>query len=183
MASAIDDCPVRVLVSLKRGWRSPLETYTLCLAWYRASTSREENANRQIISDSTRPRSPEVASGELAARPSFIPQEHGGALLGGGIPGHRGGNQHTVKRMAVGVRERLLKQLEGVVGDIEKVLAQARLQDGKQPQCKACGAFIPGTSRLNLKDLLMLLRELKGALPTQIEAEGRFQIGALVAGV
>ena len=32
MASAIDDWPVGVLVSLKRGWRSPLEAYTLCLA-------------------------------------------------------------------------------------------------------------------------------------------------------
>ena len=32
MATAIDDCPVRVLVSLKRGWRSPLEAYTLRLA-------------------------------------------------------------------------------------------------------------------------------------------------------
>ncbi len=48
MASAIDDSPVQVLVSLKRGWHSPLEAYTLCLAWYRASTSREENANGQI---------------------------------------------------------------------------------------------------------------------------------------
>ncbi len=48
MASAIDDCPVWVLVSLKRVWHSPLEAYTLCLAWYRASTSREENANGQL---------------------------------------------------------------------------------------------------------------------------------------
>ncbi len=29
MASAIDDCPVRVLVSLKRGWRSPPLTQDL----------------------------------------------------------------------------------------------------------------------------------------------------------
>ena len=28
MASAIDDCPVRVLASLKRGWHSPLEACT-----------------------------------------------------------------------------------------------------------------------------------------------------------
>ncbi len=28
MASAIDDCPVRVLVSLKRDWRSPLKDDT-----------------------------------------------------------------------------------------------------------------------------------------------------------
>ncbi len=48
MASAIDDCPVWVLVNLKQGWRSPLEAYTLCLAWYRVSTSREENANGQL---------------------------------------------------------------------------------------------------------------------------------------
>ena len=48
MASAIDDWPVRVLVSLKRGWRSPLEAYTLCLAWYRVSTSRQENAHGHI---------------------------------------------------------------------------------------------------------------------------------------
>ncbi len=33
MASAIDDWPVGVPVSLKRGWRSPLEAYTLCLGW------------------------------------------------------------------------------------------------------------------------------------------------------
>ena len=55
MASAIDDCPVRVLVSLKRGWHSPLEAYTLCLAWYRASTSREENARACYLTCSTVP--------------------------------------------------------------------------------------------------------------------------------
>ena len=48
MASAIDDSPVRALVSLKRRWRSPLEAYSLCLAWYRASTSRQEDGNGQI---------------------------------------------------------------------------------------------------------------------------------------
>ena len=121
------------------------------------------------------------ASGELPVGPSLVAQKHGGAIKTGGNPGHRGGNQHTVKRMAVEVRERLLVQLEGVVGDIESVLELARLQDGKQPQCKACGSFIPGTSRLNLRDLLMLLRELKGALPTQIEHEGAFEIGVVLA--
>ena len=121
------------------------------------------------------------ASGELPVGPSLVAQKHGGAIKTGGNPGHRGGNQHTVKRMAVEVRERLLVQLEGVVGDIESVLELARLQDGKQPQCKACGSFIPGTSRLNLRDLLMLLRELKGVLPTQIEAEGAFPIGVVLA--
>ena len=80
------------------------------------------------------------------------------------------------------VRERLLRQLEGVVGDIEKVLALSRKQEGQPAKCKACGSFIPGTSRLNLKDLLMLLRELKGALPTQIEQEGRYEIGVTVVG-
>ena len=81
----------------------------------------------------------------------------------------------------VEVRGKLLAQLEGVVADIETVLSAARSGDGKTPKCKACGSFIPGVSKLNLRDTLMALRELKSVLPAQIEVEGAFEMGVVLA--
>ena len=60
-----------------------------------------------------------------------------------------------MRKQADDVRWKLLTQLEGVAGDLEKLLEEARTNDGKQPKCPQCGGFIPGVSRLNLKDTLM----------------------------
>ena len=62
---------------------------------------------------------------EVAARPSLIPQPGGrGALLSRGVPGHRGGNQHTVKQQAQAVRGQLNGQLEGAARDLSAILEQ-----------------------------------------------------------
>ncbi len=80
MASAIDDCPVWVLVSLKLGWRSPLEAYTLCLAWYRVSTSRQENANGQIYRPGRARQGAETFVGPTLAQISMLIGEHDAAI-------------------------------------------------------------------------------------------------------
>ena len=125
---------------------------------------------------------PARAGGELAVRPSLMPQPNGGALLSGGIPGHPGRNQHTTRKQADDVRGKLLTQLEGVAEDLEKLLEEARANDGKQPKCPQCGGFIPGVSKLTLKDTLMALRELRAVLPAQLEHEGGLPISVTVVG-
>ena len=45
---------------------------------------------------------PATTSGDLAVRPSLLAEEHGGALLRGGIPGHPRSNQHTEARTGWG---------------------------------------------------------------------------------
>ena len=73
------------------------------------------------------------------------------------------------------VRSHLLSQLAGVAVDLEKLLEVARGGDGKQPRCKGCGSFIPGISNLKLGDIMVVIRELKTLLPTQLEHEGTIQ--------
>ena len=53
VASAIDDCPIRVLVSLKRDWRSPLGDDTLSVSQQQVPPAWKENAIWTGISDST----------------------------------------------------------------------------------------------------------------------------------
>ena len=101
--------------------------------------------------------------------------------MSGGVPGHRGGNQHTARQRAEAVRERLIGQLEGVAVDLERMLEAARESEGGPPRCKACGSFIPGVSKLNLRDVLAVIRELRAILPAQHEHEGLAPIQVIVA--
>ena len=43
-------------------------------------------------------------SGVVAVGLSSIPQKHGGALLAGGVPGHKGANQYTDRQRAQELR-------------------------------------------------------------------------------
>jgi len=115
---------------------------------------------------------PARASGEVAGGPSLIPQTHGGALLGGGVPGHRGANQHTDRQKVAEVRGQLIAQLEGAAKDLSAFLETARESDGDRLRCKNCGSFIPGISKLKLGDILAVIRELRAVLPAQLEHEG-----------
>ena len=92
--------------------------------------------------------------------------------MSGGVPGHRGGNQHTARQRAEAVRGQLIGQLEGVVADLERILEAARESEGGPPRCKACRSFIPGVSKLKLGDILAVIRELRAILPAQYEHEG-----------
>ncbi len=113
---------------------------------------------------------------------SSIPQKHGGALLAGGVPGHKGANQHTLRQRAQEVRGQLVAELEGAAKDLSELLETARESDGDRLRCKACGSFIPGVSKLKLRDVLAVIRELRSLLPTTIEHEGAFPIGVTVVG-
>ena len=107
-----------------------------------------------------------------------------------GNPGHKGANQHT-KARAVEVRAGLLMQLEGATGDLKKLLEAAReygddvdVDDKGRARCKACGAFIPGVTRLKLSDILSVIGALQRLLPAQVEHEGMPPIQVnVVAGV
>ena len=112
------------------------------------------------------------AGGELATGPSLIAQKHGGALLAGGKPGRPGTNHHMVRRRAQEVRGQLIGQLEGAAKDLAAILETARESDGDRLRYKACGSFIPGVSKLNLSDILAVIRELQAILPAQHEHEG-----------
>ena len=125
---------------------------------------------------------PARAGGVAAVWPSLVPQRHGGALLSGGKPGNPGHNQHTARQRAQEVRGELIVQLEGAARDLSAILETARESDGDRLRCKGCGAFIPGMSKLNLRDILAVIRELRSLLPTTIEHEGDFQIGVTVVG-
>ena len=115
---------------------------------------------------------------------SLIPQAHGGALLSGGKPGNPGHNQHTVRERAQAVRDQLVVQLEGAARDLSAILETARESDGDRLRCKACGSFIPGASKLKLRDTLAVVRELRAVLPAQQEHEGLAPIQVnVVAGV
>ncbi len=123
-------------------------------------------------------------SGVVAGGLSSIPQKHGGALLPGGKPGHKGANQYTGRQRAQDVRGRLIVELEGVAGDLSALLETARESDGDRLRCKACGSFIPGVSKLELSDILAVIRELRAVLPTQMEHEGLPSVTVqVVAGV
>ncbi len=92
--------------------------------------------------------------------------------MSGGVPGHRGGNQHTARQRAEAVRGQLIGQLEGVAADLERILEAARESEGGPPRCTACGSFIPGVSKLKLSVVLAVIRELRAILPAQLEHEG-----------
>ena len=92
--------------------------------------------------------------------------------MSGGVPGHRGGNQHTARQRAQEVRGQLIGQLEGVADDLKRMLEAARESEGGPPRCTACGSFIPGVSKLKLGDILAVIRELRAVLPAQQEHEG-----------
>ncbi len=116
--------------------------------------------------------SPAPGSGAVAVGLSSIPQEHGGALLAGGVPGHKGANQHTVRERVQELRGQVIGQLEGAAKDLTAILERARESDGDRLRCKACGSFIPGVSKLKLGDILAVIRELRAILPAQHEHEG-----------
>ena len=101
--------------------------------------------------------------------------------MSGGVPGHRGGNQHTARQRAEAVRGELIGQLEGVAADLERILEAARESEGGPPRCTACGSFIPDVSRLKLGDILAVIRELRAVLPAQLEHEGLPPIQVIVA--
>ncbi len=74
--------------------------------------------------------------------------------MSGGVPGHRGGNQHTARQRGQEVRGQLIGQLEGVADDLKRMLEAARESEGGPRRCTACGSFIPGVSKLKLGDIL-----------------------------
>ena len=102
--------------------------------------------------------------------------------MSGGVPGHKGGNQHTARKRAQEVRGQLIGQLEGVVDDLKRMLEAARESEGGPPRCTACGSFIPGVSKLKLGDILAVIRELRTVLPAQLEHEGLRPIQVNVVG-
>ena len=66
----------------------------------------------------------------------------------------------------------MIGQLEGAAKDLTAILETARESDGDRLRCKACGSFIPGVSKLKLRDILAVIRELRAVLPAQHEHEG-----------
>ncbi len=92
--------------------------------------------------------------------------------MSGGVPGHRGGNQHTARQRAEAVRGQLIGQLEGVAADLERILEAARESEGGPPRCKACGSFIPGVSKLKLGDILAVIRGI-GDCASQVLIDSR----------
>ena len=57
-----------------------------------------------------------------------------------------------VRERAQEVRGHLIGQLEGAAKDLAAILETARESDGDRLRCKACGSFIPGVSKLKLRD-------------------------------
>ena len=105
-------------------------------------------------------------------------------MLSGAKPGNPGHNRYTHRERAQEVRGQLIGQLEGVAGDLTKILETARESDGGRLRCNNCQAFIPGLSRLKLPDILAVIRELRAILPAQHEHEGLAPIQVnVVAGV
>ena len=78
----------------------------------------------------------------------------------------------TVRERAQAVRGELVAELEGAAKDLSAFLETARESDGDRLRCKGCGCFIPGVSKLNLRDILAVIRELRAILPAQLEHEG-----------
>ena len=76
----------------------------------------------------------------------------------------------------------MIGQLEGAAKDLAAILETARESDGDRLRCKACGSFIPGVSKLKLRDTLAVIRELRAILPTQLEHEGLAPIQVHVVG-
>ena len=52
---------------------------------------------------------------------------------------------------------------------------------GGRLRCKACGSFIPRVSKLNLSDILAVIRELRAILPAQQDHDGLPPIQVIVA--
>ena len=89
--------------------------------------------NRSNLAHAGRP-----GSGLAAVGLSSIPQKHGGALLAGGVPGHKGANQYTVRQRVEELRGQLIAELEGAAKDLSALLETARESDGDRLRCKAC---------------------------------------------
>ncbi len=66
----------------------------------------------------------------------------------------------------------MIGQLEGAAKDLSALLETARESEGDRLRCKNCGSFIPGVSKLKLRDVLAVIRELRAILPVQYEHEG-----------
>ena len=78
----------------------------------------------------------------------------------------------------------MIGQLEAAAKHLTALLETARESDGDRLRCKACGSFIPGVSKLNLSDILAVIRELRAILPAQHEHEGLPEIAVnLYAGL
>ena len=60
-------------------------------------------------------------------------QEHGGAIYQGGVPGHRGGNQHTVRARSEELRAEIQDELPRLIADLRAMLEAAR--EGGQALC------------------------------------------------
>ena len=73
-----------------------------------------------------------LVAGVVAGGPSLIPTGHGGALLSGGKPGHKGVNRYTARKRAEVVRGRFLGQLEGIADDLSALLSTARESDERK---------------------------------------------------
>ncbi len=71
----------------------------------------------------------------------------------------------------------MIGQLEGAAKDLTALLETAQESDGDRLRRKACGSFIPGVSKLNLSDILAVIRELRTVPPAQHEHEGLPEIG------
>ena len=91
--------------------------------------------------------------------PPKMPQgQHGGAIYQGGVLGHRGGNQHTVRVRSEELRGEIQDELGRLIADLRAMLETAR--DGGQARCARCGAFIPGVPKLSIEQASMLIDRL-----------------------
>ncbi len=90
--------------------------------------------------------------------PPKMPQEHGGAIYQGGVLGHRGGNQHTVRARSEELRGEIQDELGRLIADLRAMLEAAR--EGGKARCARCGAFIPGVPKLSIEQASMLIDRL-----------------------
>ena len=113
----------------------------------------------------------EEDSGALPVRsiPEKVAQAHGGAIYAGGVPGHRGGNQHTVARSEQ-LRAAAQDILEDLTDELRLYLKKAREQSGR---CKRCGAFTEKVPPLNIDRTMALYDRLaKYAIGTNVMEHG-----------
>ena len=87
-----------------------------------------------------------------------MPQEHGGAIYQGGVPGHRGGNQHTVRARSEELRGEIQDELGRLIADLRAMLEAAR--EGGKARCARCGAFIPAVPKLSIEQASILIDRL-----------------------
>ncbi len=90
--------------------------------------------------------------------PPKMPQEHGGAIYQGGVLGHRGGNQHTVRARSEELRGEIQDELGRLIADLRAMLEAAR--EGGQARCARCGAFIPAVPKLSIEQASILIDRL-----------------------